>query len=100
MVRVRGEVVCDDDDLSCDRSPKTDNLRANPSNWKVGVKRQRIAYCFNELVPERRKVQSILHMAVVVIALNLAKAIIILRLVISVKGSPIMTIGDAVASYL
>lgn len=94
-----GEWVCEDS-VSCDISPNTANLRSNPSAWQPGINGQYISYCLSEQVPEKCRVQSSLHLATVVIVLNLAKAAIMLSLAFRVKESPLMTIGDTVASYL
>lgn len=92
--------VCNDDDLSCDISSRTKALRSDPASWHPGDTQLTIAYCLSEQLPEKCKVQSSLHLAIVVILLSLMKAMIMLGLAFRVKESPIMTIGDAVASYL
>lgn len=92
--------VCDDNELSCDISPYMAAIRTDPSNWNPDKWRQPVSYCLSESVQQLCRVQSSAHLATVVIFLNLAKAMITLSFVMNVKVSPLMTIGDVVASYL
>ncbi|KAF2463992.1 uncharacterized protein BDR25DRAFT_195847, partial [Lindgomyces ingoldianus] len=86
--------------MSCDISPGIGSLRANSSSWKPFGVEQSIAYCLSERVPEQCKVQSSLYLAIVVIVLNLIKAFVMFSLAVGVKEMPLMTIGDAIASFL
>ena len=92
--------VCNDNDLACEISPRTDTLRSNPADWSPGVAQRTVSYCLSEPLPEKCKVQSTLHLTVVVTALSLLKAIIMFFVSLGVKESPLMTIGDAMASFL
>lgn len=92
--------VCGDQDLPCDISPRTEALRSNPAEWRPGDTQRTVSYCLSEHVPDKCKVQSTLYLTILVTALSLAKAIIMLSLPLGVKESPLMTIGDAIASFL
>lgn len=82
----------------CDLDPMINGLRSNSAEWSP--LNYHVAYCLSERVPQLCKVQSNLHLAIVVIVLNLAKAAIMLFLATQTKETPFMTIGDAIASYI
>jgi hypothetical protein len=72
--------------------------RKNPASWTpLGTE---IKYCLSERAPERCTVQSSLPIVAVILFLNLAKAIMMFIIAFSVKESPLLTMGDAIASFL
>ncbi|USP77958.1 uncharacterized protein yc1106_05232 [Curvularia clavata] len=92
--------VCNDDEMSCELSPSTNDLRAHPAGWQPGSSQLTVSYCLSEPLPEECKVHLTLHLAVVVTALSLIKAVVIISLSQRLRESPLVTIGDAVASFL
>lgn len=83
---------------SCSLSNEIKTLRSNPSTWSpLGEK---ISHCWSEKLPERCTVQASLHIAVIVICLNFVKAIVMFGTAFGMKDTPLMTIGDAVESYI
>ena len=73
-------------------------VRKDPASWSpMGTP---IKYCLSERVPEQCTVQSSLPIVSVILVLNLAKAIMMFMIAFGVKESPLMTMGDAIASFL
>jgi hypothetical protein len=84
--------------LPCGLNPNLKGIQSKPAEWSP--LNFHVAYCLAERVPQLCKVQSSLHIAVVVICLNLFKAAIMLYLATQTKETPFMTVGDAIASYI
>ncbi|KAF2709364.1 hypothetical protein K504DRAFT_353366, partial [Pleomassaria siparia CBS 279.74] len=82
----------------CDMDPTINELRSDPTSWSP--MKFPVSYCLSERAPERCKVQSSLHLAIVVIVLNLVKAFVMFILATQTKETPFMTVGDAIASYI
>jgi len=82
----------------CNLDPRLKVIKSKPAEWSPLD--FRVAYCLAERVPQLCKVQSSLHIAVVVICLNFFKAVIMLYLATQTKETPFMTVGDAIASYI
>lgn len=72
--------------------------RSNISSWQPFGKE--VLYCLSETVPENCRLQYSIHLAVIVICLNAFKAFIMIYAALGVLESPLMTIGDAIASFL
>lgn len=93
-------------DSSCDNSynssTTTRDTWLHPDTWQVAD--ISIAYCLAEVPPERCKLQLSLPLAIIVIFFNSVKAICMVTMLIGrdkrMDDSPIMNIGDAVASFL
>ncbi|ORY11736.1 hypothetical protein BCR34DRAFT_483765 [Clohesyomyces aquaticus] len=75
-----------------------DYVRKEPRNWTVGG--YPVEYCLSDKAPPVCKLQFSLGIAILVIVLNFCKALIILYTVFGVEDDPLMTMGDAVASFL
>ena len=60
----------------------------------------RVDYCLAETLDQKCKVQLTPNLAYVVVVVNLMKAAILAFTFFSMKENPMMTIGDAVASFL
>jgi hypothetical protein len=72
--------------------------RVNSSNWQpFGNK---VDYCLSEVLSDRCRVQFVPPLAYIVMCFNFLKASILLFVFFVEKDNPIMTIGDAVASFL
>jgi hypothetical protein len=61
---------------------------------------EQVRYCLSELVPERCKLQFSLHIMVVVIFCNLVKLICLAQTGWGMVGRTLVTLGDAVESFL
>jgi hypothetical protein len=73
-------------------------LRDNPSSWVVNG--YPVDYCLSERATPRCKLQFNTSIAILVTTLNILKAILMFCTVLLTKGHPLMTVGDAVASFL
>lgn len=71
---------------------------AAKSNWTVGG--YRVHSCLSERVPQLCKLQYSLPLTITVIAANLIKAIVLCYVSFSKGDAPLLTTGDAVASFL
>ncbi|KAJ5113732.1 hypothetical protein N7456_002266 [Penicillium angulare] len=76
-----------------------------PGNWIVTVAGQSdnqytIKYCLAEKAKQHCKLKYSFPLVMIVIAFNLVKTIILLFVWIEIQNAPILTIGDAIASFL
>lgn len=67
-------------------------------NWVYDNKR--IRYCLSSKQPEHCKLQLSLPLIVIVIVFNLCKAIVMLVVAFDTKEEPLITLGDAIASFV
>ncbi|KAK6811974.1 hypothetical protein RU639_012298 [Aspergillus parasiticus] len=72
--------------------------QVSKNSWYVD--RYQVGYCLAERPPQRCKLEYSLPLAIIVIAFNLVKAIIIGYTAASTTEKPILTTGDAVASFM
>ena len=72
------------------------------SHWKPqhGNGDVEIDYCLSQQTPEHCKLQFSLQIVIVVIAINFLKMILMLYMAFGLNDTPLMTVGDAVASFL
>ncbi|KAL4907877.1 hypothetical protein BDW74DRAFT_189275 [Aspergillus multicolor] len=75
-----------------------DSCTINPENWMVDF--HKVDYCLAERTPEKCTLQYSLPLAVVVICVNLVKAVIICIAPIFLRVNPLLTIGDGIGSFL
>ncbi|KAF2491784.1 hypothetical protein BU16DRAFT_574727 [Lophium mytilinum] len=98
--------ICQQDGSSCrskDYTPcesRLDAIKANASGWQPFEADYPVLYCLSETVPEHCKLQFSFQLGIIVTVLNLAKVIIFAYLVLSGLNTPLMTVGDAIASFL
>jgi hypothetical protein len=90
---------CDGQALSEVRSEIADN------DWSVGDssyqdERYNVQYCMAMRMPQYCKLQYSFPLTMVAIAFNLVKASILLYMWLGIPEAPILTIGDAIASFL
>lgn len=96
--------ICHADGIRCDDLGKgvcglrLGPARSNISTWKPYGKE--ILYCLSETTEEHCRLEYSIHLAIAVIILNAFKAIIMAYLAFGVLESPLMTVGDAVVSFL
>ena len=84
--------------ISCDR--QLDPIQNNAKNWRPLVEEYPVARCLSEEVPQECKLQASIHLMSVVLFLNFIKAIIMYLATRWMRGVPLLTLGDAIASYL
>ncbi|KAF2114324.1 hypothetical protein BDV96DRAFT_660673 [Lophiotrema nucula] len=91
--------VCLDGDLiiPCDVTKTVRSLRANPWNWTL--KNRVVAYCLSEIVSQQCIVRASNPITIGILILCVAK-FLITSLILKVDHAPLVTIGDAVASFL
>lgn len=87
--------ACDMQTLCRDQLPE---IRTHVDNWIVGG--YRVNYCLAEKVPGNCKLEYSLPLAIIVIVFNIVKAIIICAVALTMTDLPILTTGDALASFL
>jgi hypothetical protein len=89
---------CNSNYLSTIRSQIASN------NWTVenGVSsgNYKVDYCLAEKAPQYCKLQYSFLLTMTVIAFNIVKSIILLYMWIGIPDAPILTVGDAIASFL
>jgi len=72
--------------------------KLNPENWTaLGSK---VAYCLSEQPEQKCSVEFSLQLAIVVMVCNLTKLMALLYAFLFVKDNPLLTPGDAIASFL
>lgn len=76
-----------------DRWTDVDATNWTPFGYKVDI-------CLSDMPPEHCKLQFSLHIAILVILLNLVKALAMAYTAFGITENPLMTVGDAVASYI
>ncbi|MCJ1471140.1 hypothetical protein MMC07_009788 [Pseudocyphellaria aurata] len=59
-----------------------------------------VKYCLSQKTPEHCKLQFSLQIVIVVIVINTLKLVLMVYVVFGLKETPLMTVGDAVASFL
>ncbi|KAE8405751.1 hypothetical protein BDV37DRAFT_292944 [Aspergillus pseudonomiae] len=72
--------------------------QVSKNNWYVYG--YQVGYCLAERPPQRCKLEYSLPLAIIVVVFNLVKAIIIGYTAANVTTKPILTTGDAVASFI
>ncbi|KAK4499429.1 hypothetical protein PRZ48_009943 [Zasmidium cellare] len=75
-----------------------DPRQINPTNWTIYDRK--IDYCLSEVLPQHCKVQFSAYILVVVIFMNAVKSIAMFVAVRGHKDVTLVTIGDAIASYM
>lgn len=78
-------------------------IRTHADEWTVRTYRNqfhRIKHCLIETAPENCTLELSLPLAVAVVVVNLIKAIMMLYVALSAAEAPILTIGDAIASFI
>ena len=75
-------------------------VQANVTNWRPMVNDYAVKSCLSEDVPQQCKLQASIHLMSVVLFLNLAKAIIMFLATRWMRGVPLLTLGDAIATFL
>jgi hypothetical protein len=72
----------------------------NATSWRPMVDDYPVKKCYSEVVDEQCKLQASIHLMSVVLFLNFAKAVIMWLAIKWMRGFPLLTLGDAVASFL
>lgn len=74
-------------------------LRADPSIW-TPLLGHRVRSCFSEPTGQECKLNFSVHLIIIVIAFNALKIVAILTGIFTLRNDPLLTVGDAVASFL
>jgi hypothetical protein len=74
-------------------------LRANVSSW-TPITRRPVRQCMSEPAEQQCKLNFSVHLAIIVIVFNMIKALTVLAAAFQLRDDPILTIGDAAASFL
>jgi hypothetical protein len=69
-------------------------------NWTVGTTSDTIAYCLVEVVPEECSLRFSLPIMLIIIVANFVKVVVIVLVLLTHKTPTLVTLGDAVASFL
>ncbi|KAF1996466.1 hypothetical protein P154DRAFT_413151, partial [Amniculicola lignicola CBS 123094] len=85
--------------LPCKYSTDLDYIRSHSSEWSP-FPGFRVAYCLSKKLANPCKVQLHVTIAIIVTALNFTKGLIMLLLSKAFFEDPLLTLGDAVASFL
>ncbi|KAF2792690.1 hypothetical protein K505DRAFT_338477 [Melanomma pulvis-pyrius CBS 109.77] len=75
-----------------------DEVRNNPQGWVVYS--HPVQYCLSEKATPHCKLRLNLPVAILVTVLNLLKAVVMFYTAYRIKEEPLMTMGDAVASFM
>jgi hypothetical protein len=89
--------VCDTSFVNC---TKTGVAAFNATLPWNPLNASNIEYCLSEIRPEHCRLDFNLHIIVIVLVANLVKAVIMCFVAFWMRESPLMTLGDAVASFL
>jgi hypothetical protein len=76
------------------------DMRANASNWRPMGIQYPVKHCLSIEMPEQCRLQFSIHIGVIVVLLNLVKAVLMLLVAFWLREAPLLTIGDAIASFL
>ncbi len=82
----------------CDGKPACSTTSLDPNNWAPFG--SPIQYCLSEQVEQKCEIQFVPFIAYGVIAFNCLKAGILLYTFFLIKEDPLMTVGDAISSFL
>jgi hypothetical protein len=85
-------------EIPCELSEHFADVRNYSSSWAPFY--NQVVYCLSEPRLKLCKVQSNLHIAIIVMCFNFLKAALMLYYAIDTKEIPLLTITDAVASFL
>ena len=83
-------------EVRCDN--KIDKVRANVANWTIAGKR--VEYCMSEQVSSRCTLGFSYIIGIMVIICNVCKFVVMIAVAVSVKDRPVVTVGDAIESFL
>lgn len=74
-------------------------LQANPSTWTPFLG-HRVQRCLSKPTDQKCKLNFSVHLAIIVIAFNAVKTLTVLAGIFTLRNDPMLTVGDAVASFL
>ena len=96
------EWICSSSDCSNSCRAQVPSLLNDAPHWKpFNTEGQAtIAYCLSQPETERCKLQFSVDLAIVVLVINFLKFLLMLYTVIGLKEAPLITTGDAIASFL
>jgi hypothetical protein len=90
--------------VMCHASPpcklRIAGIESSSTGWRPLDDPYPVKYCLSEKLPEQCKLQASFYILIMVVILNFIKASMMYITVFGTKKSPILTIGDAIASYV
>lgn len=99
--------ICPSSDCSDPCQSHLHEVLADASHWKPRLGRYyeaeadfEVEFCLSQQTPGHCKLQFSLQLVIVVLFINTLKMILMLYVVFGLHETPLMTIGDAIASFL
>lgn len=95
--------LCPDNaDKSCDAYLPDMHDRIDQEDWVVqtAARKYRVDYCLAEKVPQQCKLEYSLTVTIILMVVNVLNALILGFLALGKKESPLLTVGDSIASFL
>jgi hypothetical protein len=86
--------------MPCELRVEIQRYRANVSTWRPLHSTAPITYCLSERLPDVCKVQCSLQILIIVVVINVFKAALMFYIAFATREDPLLTVGDAVASFL
>ena len=83
---------------STDCAGRIDEVRDSAINWTIMG--SNVQYCLSEKIESECTIRWSQEIGVIVVALNLFKAILMVCTLLSIEEEPLMAMGDAIASFL
>lgn len=77
-----------------------DSNAGAPEGWRPFQLDRPVKYCLSEQLPEQCQLQAVFQIWLIVVILNAIKATLMCLTLFSTRESPLMTVGDAIASFL
>ncbi|KAF2127575.1 hypothetical protein P153DRAFT_398181 [Dothidotthia symphoricarpi CBS 119687] len=91
-------ILNSDDCLGSSCQSKISGIQSQVAEWKPFGKT--IEYCMSEKIDQHCRLQYSVHLVIVVIIIGLLKTVAMLFISFRISDTPMMTIGDAVSSFL
>ncbi|KAK1146812.1 hypothetical protein N8T08_002573 [Aspergillus melleus] len=91
-----------DADKDCDAYLPDIRDQIDQDSWTVqsAAREYKVNYCLAERLPQQCKLEYSLPMTLILIMLNLFNAVILCYVSLGTKESPLLTVGDSIASFL
>jgi len=90
--------MCSEDSSDDSKCLDIEKLRANAAKGFIGI--YPVQYCLSKKMALNYKIQWNTRIAIIITALNFIKAVVLLYTALGIKEKPLMSIGDAIRSFL
>ncbi|KFA50076.1 hypothetical protein S40293_08611 [Stachybotrys chartarum IBT 40293] len=87
-------------EFDCDKTMSNINAGRPQTIWQMGISTSDIRHAYSSTTPERCKLRFSLPFCWVVTGLNLMKGLLMIYILIGDFDEPLLTIGDAISSFL